>query len=44
LKQVTHLNRGIRNEMVLALIDFYHLHLDSLGEIKSLSVLHEVLA
>lgn len=44
LKKTEKLNRTIRNEMLLALLDFYHLHLESLGEIKSLSVLHEVLA
>ncbi|MEY2793346.1 MAG: hypothetical protein RJA76_1338 [Bacteroidota bacterium] len=44
LKKVEKLNREIRNEMVKALMDFYHLHLDSMGEIKSLAVLHEVLA
>lgn len=38
------LNRGIRTEMVLAILDFYYLHLESLGEIKSLAVLQEVLA
>ena len=44
LHQTDKLNRSIRNEMLLALLDFYHLHLESLGEIKSLAVLHEVLA
>ena len=44
LHQTDKLNRGIRNEMLLALLGFYHLHLESLGEIKSLAVLHEVLA
>ena len=38
------LNRNVRNEMILAILDFYHLHLESLGEIKSLAVLQEVLA
>ena len=38
------LNRKIRSEMLHALLDFYHLHLESLGEIKSLDVLHEVLS
>ncbi len=44
LKQIDKLNRELRNEMVMALLDFYHLHLDTFGEIRSLTVLHEVLA
>lgn len=44
LGQSEKLNRSIRAEMVMAILDFYHLHLESLGEIKSLAVLQEVLA
>lgn len=42
--QAEGLNRKIRSEMIQVLLDFYHLHLESLGEIKSLDVLHEVLS
>ncbi|CAN5355672.1 DNA repair protein RecO [soil metagenome] len=37
------LARSARNELVDALVTYYHIHLDSLGEVKSLPVLREVL-
>jgi DNA repair protein RecO (recombination protein O) len=37
------LNRAARNELLDALVAYYHVHIDSLGEVKSLPVLREVL-
>lgn len=39
----TNLNRVQRNELLDALVAYYRVHIDSLGEIKSLPVLREVL-
>ncbi|HSH19772.1 MAG TPA: DNA repair protein RecO [Draconibacterium sp.] len=36
------ISRGIRDSLISALIDYYQLHFDNLGEIKSLNVLREV--
>jgi DNA repair protein RecO (recombination protein O) len=38
-----HLNRTQRNELLDALVAYYRIHIDTLGEIKSLPVLREVL-
>ena len=37
-----HVSRTIRDLLLTALVDYYQLHFDSLGEIKSLKVLREV--
>ena len=37
------LSRSARNELLDALVTYYHIHIDSLGEVKSLPVLREVL-
>lgn len=37
------LARSARNELVDALVAYYHIHIDSLGDVKSLPVLREVL-
>lgn len=37
------LDRSARNELADALVAYYHIHIDSLGEVKSLPVLREVL-
>ena len=37
------LARGARNELLDALVAYYQIHIDSLGEVKSLPVLREVL-
>ncbi|QJD81093.1 DNA repair protein RecO [Spirosoma rhododendri] len=37
------LSRAARNELLDALVAYYHVHIDSLGEVKSLPVLREVL-
>jgi len=37
------LSRVARNELLDALVAYYHVHIDSLGEVKSLPVLREVL-
>lgn len=37
------LSRAARNELLDALVAYYHIHIDSLGEVKSLPVLREVL-
>ena len=37
------LSRSARNELADALVTYYHIHIDSLGEVKSLPVLREVL-
>lgn len=34
--------RRIRDSLITALVDYYHLHFENLGEIKSLNVLREV--
>lgn len=34
--------RKIRDSLITSLVEYYHLHFDNLGEIKSLSVLREV--
>ena len=36
------INRNMREMLLSTLIDYYQLHFDNLGEIKSLKVLHEV--
>lgn len=36
------LSRSARNELADALVTYYHIHIDSLGEVKSLPVLREV--
>ncbi|RRA99834.1 DNA repair protein RecO [Larkinella rosea] len=38
------ISRQTRAELLDALVAFYHIHMDSLGEIKSLAVLREVLS
>lgn len=38
-----HLNRAQRNELLDALVAYYRIHIDSMGEVKSLPVLREVL-
>jgi len=37
------LSRAQRNELLDALVAYYRIHVDSLGEVKSLPVLREVL-
>lgn len=37
-----HLSRSMREALLTTLVDYYQLHFDSLGEIKSLEVLREV--
>lgn len=37
------INRGLRNELLNILLSFYRLHIENLSEIKSLTVLREVL-
>ena len=37
-----HVSRPMRDSLLTALVDYYQLHFDSLGEIKSLKVLREV--
>ena len=37
-----HVTRTIRDSLLTALVDYYQLHFDNLGEIKSLKVLREV--
>lgn len=36
------INRNMRDSLISVLIDYYHLHFEDLGEIKSLNVLREV--
>jgi len=36
------LSRNLRDSMLKSLVDYYKLHFDTLGEIKSLNVLHEI--
>jgi len=38
------LSRNVRNELLDAIIAFYRIHVDSLGEVKSLTVLREVMS
>ncbi|MDP5140325.1 MAG: DNA repair protein RecO, partial [Spirosomaceae bacterium] len=37
------INRNLRNELSDVLLSFYRLHIENLSEIKSLTVLREVL-
>ena len=37
------LTRTARNDLADALVAYYQIHLDSIGEVKSLTVLREVL-